>query len=58
MHAAVYKKTGWMATEILALWFQNYTEQVEERSLLVIYDGYLTHVSLELIKKAIKEKSQ
>ena len=47
-----------MATEILALWFQNYTEQVEERSLLVICDGHLTHVSLELIKKAIKEKSQ
>ena len=45
-----------MTTEIFALWFQNFTKQVEERPLLVIYDGHLTHVSLELIEKAIKEK--
>ena len=45
-----------MTTEIFALWFQNFTKQVEERPLLVIYDGYLTLVSLELIEKAVEEK--
>ena len=34
-------KNGWMTTEIFASWFQN---------------GHLTHVSLELIEKAIEEK--
>ena len=45
-----------MTTKIFALWFQNFTKQVEERPLLVIYDGYLTLVSLELIEKAVEEK--
>ena len=49
-------KNGWMATKIFVLWFQNFTKQVEECPLLVIYDGHLTHVALELIEKAIKEK--
>ena len=49
-------KNSWMTTEIYASWFQNFTKQVEERPLLVIYDGHLTHVSLELIEKAIEEK--
>ena len=45
-----------MTTKIFALWFQNLTKQVEERPLLVIYDGNLTRVLLELIEKAIEEK--
>ena len=49
-------KNSWMTTEIYASWFQNFTKQVEERPLLVIYDGHLTHVSLELIEKVIEEK--
>ena len=35
---------------------KNFTRQVEVHSLLVTYDRDLPHVSLELIKKAIKEK--
>ena len=49
-------KNGLMTTEIFALWFQNFAKQVEERPLLAIYDGHLTHVSLEVIGKAITEK--
>ena len=49
-------KNDWMTTELFALWSQNFTKQVEERPLLVIYDGHFTHASLELIEKAIKEK--
>ena len=45
-----------MTTKIFALWFQNFRKQVKERPLPVIYDGHLTHVSLELVEKAIKEK--
>ena len=39
-------KNGWMTTEIFALWSQNFSKQVEERPLLVVYDGNFTHASL------------
>ena len=51
-----HMKNGWMTTEIFALWSQNFSKQVEERPLLVVYDGNFTHASLELIEKSIKEK--
>ena len=48
-------KNGWMTTEIFYQWFEKFCEQVEERPLLLIYDGHLSHVSVELIEKAIEE---
>ena len=44
-----------MTTEIFTQWFNNFTKQVTERPLLVIYDGHLTHVSLDIIERAIEE---
>ena len=49
-------KNGWMATEIFALWFENFVKQVKEHPLLVVYDGHLTHVSHNLIEKAMEER--
>ena len=49
-------RNGWMTTEIFALWFENFVKQVKKRPLLVVYDGHLTHVSLNLIKKAMEER--
>ena len=44
-----------MTTEIFALWFENFVKQVKKRPLLVVYDGHLIHVSLNLIEKAMEE---
>ena len=46
---------GWMTTEIFALWFENFCEMITERPLLLIYDGHLTHISLQLLHKAKEE---
>ena len=40
-------KNVWMAIKIFVLQFQNFTKQVEERLLLVTYNGHLTYVSLK-----------
>lgn len=48
-------KNGWMTTDIFFQWFQKFIEQVEERPLLLIYDGHLSHVSVELIELAQAE---
>ena len=48
-------KSGWMTTEIFALWFENFVKQVKKRPLLVVFDGHLTHVFLNLIEKAMEE---
>ena len=47
---------GWMTTVVFFQWFTRFTEQVKERPLLLIYDGHLSHVSVELIEKAIAEE--
>ena len=47
--------SGWMTTEVLASWFQNFTGLVRERPLLLIFDGHMTYASIEVIQKAIEE---
>ena len=47
---------GWMTTGMFFEWFQKFAEPVEERPLVVVYDGHLSHVSVELIELAINEK--
>lgn len=47
-----------MTTEIVTLWFENFTKQIQEHPLLVISDEHLTHVLLEQTERAIKNKSQ
>ena len=44
-----------MTTEVLASWFDSLTALVRERPLLLIFDGHLTHVSIQVIEKAIEE---
>lgn len=48
-------KKGWMTTKIFSQWFDQFCVQVEERPLLLIYDGHLSHVSVALIEKAMEE---
>ena len=51
-------KNEQMTTEIVTLWFENFTKQIQEHPLLVISDEHLTHVLLEQTGRAIKNKSQ
>ena len=37
---------GWITTELFQEWFFMFTEQITERTLLLILDGHLTHVSI------------
>ena len=46
---------GWMTTDIFAAWFESFSKQVKGRPLLLILDGHLTHVSVKIIEKALKE---
>ena len=44
---------GWMTSAIMLDWFSNFIEQVTERPLLLLFDGHLTHFSIDVIKKAM-----
>ena len=45
-----------MTSEVFFSWFEQFCVVVKERTLLLIYDGHKTHLSIEVVKKAIKEK--
>ena len=46
---------GWVDSEAFAKWFENFCKDVKERSLLLIYDGHMTHVTITVITLAMKE---
>ena len=49
-------KNEWMTTEIFAQWFENFVKQIlKKHPLFVVYYRHLTHVSLNLIEKAMEE---
>ena len=48
-------ENGWMTTGVFAEWFNKFVALVTERPLLLIFDRHLTHVSIKVIEKAIKE---
>ena len=48
-------KTGWMTTEIFHSWFEKFCQQIEERPLVLVYDGHLSHVLVNVIEKTIPE---
>ena len=35
---------GWMTTGIFADWFKQFVKEVKQRSLLITWDGHMTHV--------------
>ena len=43
---------GCMTSEIFFQWFQKFCIKVEERPLLLILDGHLTHVSIAVLEEA------
>ena len=48
-------ESGWMTTEIFNEWFNKFCALVKERSLLLIFDGHMTHISITIIEKARNE---
>lgn len=47
---------GWMVTDVFNSWFCHFCEIIKQRPLLLIFDGHVSHISLELIEKARAEK--
>ena len=50
--------SGWMNSELLQMWFYNdFLELVhtKKRTLLLLLDGYSSHINLDMIKMAAKE---
>ena len=48
-------ENGWMTTEIFTEWFKKFCGLIEERPLLLIFDGHMTHISISIIEKAREE---
>lgn len=38
-------ENGWMNTDILAEWFDRFADSIHERSLLLLFDGHVTHIA-------------
>ena len=48
-------ESGWMTTEIFAAWFHRFCNHVTQRPLILVFDGHVSHVSLEIVRKAREE---
>ena len=44
---------GWMTSEVMLSWFEHFIKLETKRPLLLIFDGHLTHFSIDVIKMAI-----
>lgn len=43
--------TGWMNSTIFQQWFVAFTEFFQERPILLIFDGHMSHLDLKTILK-------
>ena len=44
---------GWMDTEVFAEWFEEFVNAIKEQPLLLTFDGYMAHISLPVIERAL-----
>lgn len=44
--------TGWMTSSLFQQWFTLFTQQVEERPILLLFDGHLSHLDINTIELA------
>ena len=47
--------SGWMTKAIFFSWFERFCDQITQRPLLLVFDGHLTHLSIDVIRKARAE---
>ena len=45
-----------MDADVLSEWFQEFANENQDRPLLLLFDGHLSHVSLSVIKRAMEER--
>ena len=45
-----------MDTDVFSEWFEKFANENQERPLLLLSDGRLTHISLSVIKRAMEER--
>lgn len=43
-------KSGWITSDILAVWFEKFCDKVKERPLVLLFDRHLTHVFVPVIE--------
>ena len=45
-----------MNSEVFAEWFDIFTKMVKDKPRLLLFDGHMTHITLPVIEKAMKER--
>ena len=45
-----------METDVFSEWFVKFANLVKERPLLLLFDGHMSHVSIDVIKLALSER--
>ena len=45
-----------MNSEVFAEWFDIFTKMVKDKPWLLLFDGHMTHITLPVIEKAMKER--
>ena len=48
--------SGWMDTQVFAEWFQIFTDKVKEHTLLLLFNGHLTHISTPVTREALDQQ--
>lgn len=46
---------GFMTSEIFSSFFHKFCEEIKERPLLLVLDGHMTHLSVDVLTKAANE---
>ena len=46
---------GWMNTELFSSWFIKFFNTITERLLLLVFDGHMTHVSINVIQREMED---
>ena len=47
--------SGWMTSKVFLEWFQKFARSVTQRPLLLLLDGHVSHVSMEVISTAVEK---
>ena len=48
-------ENGWMDNSICANWFKLFCGFIKDRPLLLLYNGHLSHISLDVVQLTLKE---
>lgn len=49
-------ESGWMNSEIFYQWFSDFCAKIDQRPILLIFDGHKSHITYNLIRKARAEQ--